>query len=134
MFSLLAPEHMQAEAPAPPAAPTTNPSSGTSSLPSLHTASPSLPRPSSVFLGGKVHTWSPEACPYIGGGYCSPIAGHGTTAGAVLAQPLAGGVFFAGEATSEGAGASVHAAMATGLRAASQVSAFLLQEGIPRQL
>ncbi len=81
-----------------------------------------------------MQAWNEESFPFIGGGYASPLVGHGS-AGHVLAQPLkvvdpctgsfVAKVFFAGEATNEGPGMTVHAAMQTGVRAASQVEVML---------
>ena len=101
--------------------------------------------PSTVFIEGLVYDWA-ERHPYIGGGYASPRAGKSTDYASVLAEPLpspkqkpdvlqasgktnnsATGIrpvlFFAGEATNALAGATAHAALETGVRAAAEVAA-----------
>lgn len=35
----------------------------------------SLPHPKDVYIAGKTHQWTPEATPYVGGGFSSPDAG-----------------------------------------------------------
>lgn len=94
--------------------------SKTSELPS------SLSKPSEVFIGGFIHDWKADH-PYIGGGYASLRAGKMENPGFVLSQPLGEGrVIFAGEATNPiQPGATAHAAMESGIRAAKEVSIFL---------
>ena len=58
--------------------------------------------------------------PFIRGGYSSPTA-HAQGMRHVLASPVGNCLFFAGEATSVTGCATVHTAMETGLRAASEV-------------
>jgi monoamine oxidase len=81
----------------------------------------SLPKPSEVYLGGMFWDWRPSHHPYIGGGYCSPTVGKPITIGDVLKKGNGNHMFFAGEATNHRPGATAHAAMETGLRAADQV-------------
>ena len=66
------------------------------------------------------HNWQRDA--FSGGAY-SYIPVHGTDAQSQLAQPLEDTLFFAGEATNtEGHHGTVHGAIATGLRAAREIS------------
>jgi monoamine oxidase len=65
------------------------------------------------------HDWSRD--PYARGAYSYPLVG-GSEAGAALARPVRGTLFFAGEATdAEGRNGTVHGAIASGRRAATQV-------------
>ena len=65
------------------------------------------------------HDWSAD--PYSRGAYSYPLVG-GADAAEVLAKPLGGTLYFAGEATdAEGRNATVHGAVASGRRAAKQV-------------
>jgi monoamine oxidase len=119
MMALLKPEHMKAKA-------------GEGSAADVA----AMPSAESCFEKGQVYEWSPTTHPYVGGGYASPLAGHSVLYAQTLAAPLrdegategsAGGagrgalVLFAGEATALKAGATVEAAMESGLRAAAQV-------------
>ncbi len=71
------------------------------------------------------HNWVHD--PFARGAYSYQKAG-GVDAPAMLARPLAGTLFFAGEATdTEGATGTVHGAIATGRRAARQVQRALNQ-------
>mmetsp|Transcript_17436 Transcript_17436/g.15719 ORF Transcript_17436/g.15719 Transcript_17436/m.15719 type:complete len:582 (-) Transcript_17436:129-1874(-) len=108
VFSLLEPKHMAADL-----------TESEIELPQQ------LPKPRDVFLGGKIQHWSPSTSPYIGGGYCSPLAGKSTNYPEILAAPLSDNIFFAGEATNTNAGGTVHSAYDTGLRAASEVANYL---------
>lgn len=87
-----------------------------------------LPKPSEVFLGGTFWHWTPQHHPYIGGGYSSPVAGKATELCDRLAKPYGEyqNIYFAGEATSL-PGATAHAALESGVRAAQQVSEYLLK-------
>jgi monoamine oxidase len=68
---------------------------------------------------GWTHDW--ESDPYSRGAYSYQVVG-GVDGPAALARPLHGTLFFAGEATdTSGATGTVHGAIATGRRAASQV-------------
>ena len=58
--------------------------------------------------------------PFIRGGYSSPTA-HAHGMRHVLASPVEDCLFFAGEATSVKACATVHTAIETGFRAANEV-------------
>lgn len=72
----------------------------------------------SSFQGGCVFDWEKET--YARGGYTYPsIHAHG--ARAILAKPLLGRVFFAGEATHPGVNPCMQGAIDTGRRAASEV-------------
>lgn len=85
-----------------------------------------LKKPSEAYLGGMFWDWNPSHHPYIGGGYCSPKANTPAHKIAIMAQPYGklGNVFFAGEATNL-PGATAHAALESGVRAAGFVSQFL---------
>jgi len=63
---------------------------------------------------------------FIGGGYSSPKCGTNVDLCDQLREPYGerGHIFFAGEATTL-PGATAHAAMASGIRAASQVASYL---------
>jgi monoamine oxidase len=72
-----------------------------------------------------MHDWVHDS--FARGAYSYAKVG-GVDASAMLARPLAGTVFFAGEATdSEGATGTVHGAIASGQRAARQVQRALNQ-------
>jgi len=65
-----------------------------------------------------MHDW--RADPFTRGAYAYPLVG-GATAGAALARPLAGTLFFAGEATSRDEAGTVGGAIASGRAAARAV-------------
>jgi monoamine oxidase len=71
------------------------------------------------------HNW--DADPYARGAYSYSLVG-GSQAAKSLARPVEATLFFAGEATDPEAGGTVEGAIATGLRAARQVSATLRRE------
>ena len=72
-----------------------------------------------LLLDARTHDWSAD--PWARGAYSYTIAGD-DGARARLAEPMAGTLFFAGEATHAGGEhASVHGAIATGSRAAREV-------------
>jgi monoamine oxidase len=72
-----------------------------------------------LLLHGRTHDWSAD--PWARGAYSYTIVGD-DGARARLAEPVAGTLFFAGEATHAGGEhASVHGAIATGSRAAREV-------------
>lgn len=111
VFSLLEPKHMSGDI------------NETKSL-----SPSSLRKPSEVFLGGTFWHWNPQHHPYIGGGYSSPVSGKATFLCDRLSKPYGNNnIFFAGEATSL-PGATAHAALESGVRAASQVSSFLKEK------
>ena len=85
-----------------------------------------LPRPNDVFISGKVQTWTPEAYPYIGGGFSSPIAGGRGDYPSILSSPHNENIFFCGEASSTKAGGTAHAALESGLHAAKDVARYLI--------
>jgi hypothetical protein len=97
-----------------------------------------MPSPSENFLGGMVYVWDEVSHPFIGGGYSSPRAGSfdlGLQGAMSHFQTVDDkgntshpGLFFAGEGTSSGPGATAHSAIDTGTRAALQVSEFLRGE------
>lgn len=87
-----------------------------------------LPKASEAFLGGMFWDWRPSHHPFIGGGYCSPLAGKPIAIGEVLKKGNGRHMFFAGEATNDRPGATAHAALETGLRAAGQVASALQQQ------
>jgi len=76
-------------------------------------------RPASTyFQGGCVVNWEKES--FVRGGYTHPsVNAHG--ARTILAEPLVGRVFFAGEATHPGVNPCLQAAIDTGRRAASEI-------------
>lgn len=76
-------------------------------------------RPASTyFQGGCVVNWEKES--FVRGGYTYPsVNAHG--ARTILAEPLEGRVFFAGEATHPGVNPCLQAAIDTGRRAASEI-------------
>lgn len=115
-FSLLRARHMSGDADKASDEPNSN----------TNTAPPVLPKASEEFLGGMFWDWNPGHHPYIGGGYCSPRAGTRTGLIEQLRVPLgrAGNVFFAGEATNV-PGATAHAALESGVRAAAMTAAKL---------
>ena len=85
----------------------------------------SLPKASEVYLGGMFWDWNPSHHPYIGGGYASPQAGTQANLIDRMRLPYGNGnIFFAGEATNL-PGATAHAALESGLRAAKQVADYL---------
>jgi monoamine oxidase/cytochrome b involved in lipid metabolism len=86
-----------------------------------------LKKPSEAYLGGMFWDWRPTHHPYIGGGYCSPLAGKPIRIGEVLKKGNGKHMFFAGEATNDRPGATAHSALETGIRAAGQVAAALKQ-------
>jgi hypothetical protein len=58
---------------------------------------------------------------WSGGAYAYPLAGH-AQAPRILGEPVAGTLYFAGEATAEGGGAAtVHGALESGERAAREI-------------
>jgi monoamine oxidase len=76
-----------------------------------------------LLVDARTHDWSAD--PWARGAYSYPIAG-GEGAQSRLAEPVAGTLFFAGEATHTGGEhASVHGAIETGHRAAREVIASL---------
>jgi monoamine oxidase len=79
-----------------------------------------LKKPSSAYLGGMFWDWNPTHYPFIGGGYCSPKAHTNAELISRLAKPFGNHIFFAGEATNM-PGATAHAALESGERAAKQV-------------
>jgi monoamine oxidase len=82
----------------------------------MKTAEPELRR---RLTASFVHDW--QADPFSRGAYSYAAVG-GMGAAAKLAQPVAGTLFFAGEATnSDGYNGTVHGAIATGLRAAKEL-------------
>lgn len=72
----------------------------------------------SSFQGGFVFDWEKET--YARGGYTYPSV-HAHGARTILAKPLLGRVFFAGEATHPGVNPCMQGAIDTGRRAASEV-------------
>ena len=75
----------------------------------------------SMLIGCYTHDWSAD--PHAQGAY-SYIAKGGLEAPGVLSQPVADTLYFAGEHTAtDGHWGTVHAALASGLRAAGQISA-----------
>jgi monoamine oxidase len=78
---------------------------------------PALAR--SEFKTAYTHDWNAD--PFSRGAYSYLTVG-GADARGVLAEPLDGALFFAGEATStDGQGGTVNGALQTGLRAAAEV-------------
>ncbi|HEX5386649.1 MAG TPA: NAD(P)/FAD-dependent oxidoreductase [Gemmatimonadales bacterium] len=76
-----------------------------------------------LLLGAYSHDWSADPCAC---GAYSYVASGGLPAQAELARPVAGTLFFAGEATHTGGEhATVHGAIATGHRAAAEALAAL---------
>ncbi|MDF3059742.1 MAG: amine oxidase [Rariglobus sp.] len=69
--------------------------------------------------GWRAHDWHGD--PYARGAYSYPVVGN-EGGPAELAKPLAGTLFFAGEATAEKIG-TVHGAIESGLRAANEILA-----------
>jgi monoamine oxidase len=71
--------------------------------------------------GGFSHNWQKD--PFARGAYSYPAVG-GSDAGALLAAPVDGTLFFAGEATrTDGQNGTVHGAIASGRRAAKEILA-----------
>ncbi len=68
VFSMLEPRHMSADP----------------NDPGNQKALSELPKPREAYLGGMFWDWRPSHHPYIGGGYCSPIAGKPITIGKYL--------------------------------------------------
>lgn len=112
VFSMLKKEHMAAD---PSSKDTQNPSD--------------LPRASEAYLGGMFWDWNPVHYPFIGGGYCSPKAKTATHKIAILSKPYGSHVFFAGEATNM-PGATAHAALESGIRAADNVTISLASNNV----
>ncbi len=89
-----------------------------------------LPKPREVYLGGMVYVWDDNSHPFIGGGYSSPRVGdyeheYQEMLSSRTEKSCERGLFFAGEGSSIGPGATAHSAIDTGARAANQVSEFL---------
>ena len=78
-------------------------------------------------VSGMFWDWNPNHHPYIGGGYCSAKAGTEANLIQRLAEPVGPRMFFAGEATCT-PGATAHAALDSGERAARMVSEVLRSE------
>ncbi len=74
------------------------------------------------------HDWAED--PFSRGAYSYPGVG-GLEAARALAEPVAGTVFFAGEAT-DAAWGTVHGAMASGVRAAGEIRRVVLGPGESR--
>ena len=112
IFSHLEPRHMDSHSQEKHEEPTQKPAD--------------LPKPSEAYLGGMFWDWNPQHHPYIGGGYCSPKANTPAHLINIMAKPYgkAGNVFFAGEATNL-PGATAHAALESGVRAATFVAQLL---------
>lgn len=105
IFSALEPRHMEVD-----------PASGKQS------SIDALPKASKVFLGGMFWDWDSQHHPYIGGGYSSPLARKNADAADNLRKAYGqGNMFFVGEATTL-PGATAHAALESGIRAAGQVA------------
>jgi len=92
-----------------------------------------LPNVREQYLGGMFWDWRPSHHPYIGGGYCSPLAGKPITIGDILKKGNGKHMFFAGEATNHLPGATAHAAMETGIRAAEQVATALGSDDVHKK-
>ena len=81
---------------------------------------------SPAFIEGRVNNWSAD--PYILGSYSFPAPGTrpgGTTMREILAQPVGGELFFAGEATHNTAPSTVPGALQSGERAGNESHAAL---------
>lgn len=89
---------------------------------------PYLPKPSEVYLGGRIQAWDPKSKPFIGGGYSAPRAGYPTNANDLLGEPVNDVLFFAGEATNIGPAGTAHAALAAGERCSGQVAEYLKRQ------
>jgi monoamine oxidase len=77
----------------------------------------------SLLVDSWTHNW--EEDPFARGAYSYPLVG-GSKAGAALARPVRGTVYIAGEATvGEAASGTVHGAIRSGRRAATQVARHL---------
>jgi monoamine oxidase len=75
----------------------------------------------SVIVDWRTHDWARD--PYTRGAYSYAIAGNESVP-AVLAKPVAGTVFFAGEATADALElGTVHGAFSSGIRAAKEILA-----------
>ncbi|KAF6238025.1 amine oxidase [Scenedesmus sp. NREL 46B-D3] len=84
------------------------------------------PKPaSSAYIKAHVFDWSQEQ--WVGGAYSFPSFGAEEGDREALAAPVAGTIFFAGEATHSSVNPCIQAALETGERAARQVSAALNQ-------
>ena len=74
---------------------------------------------STHYLEHHIQDWGAE--PFIRGAYTYPKPGTGNSR-EVIAEPIKGKIFFAGEATHTGGHyATVHGAMETGLRAVTEI-------------
>jgi len=90
----------------------------------------SLPKPREEYIGGMVYVWDDTSHPFIGGGYSSPRVGdyeheYQEMLSSRTEESSRRGLFFAGEGSSIGPGATAHSAIETGHRAANQVREFL---------
>ena len=90
----------------------------------------SLGKAKEEYLGGMVYVWDDASHPFIGGGYSSPRVGafeHSSQQRMSSATEPSSerGLFFAGEGSSRGPGATAHSAIDSGQVAASHCSAFL---------
>lgn len=83
-----------------------------------------LRKPSEAFVGGMFWDWNPDHHPFIGGGYCSPKAKKAAYLIERLSKPYNNQICFAGEATNL-PGATAHAALESGVRAAGYVASRL---------
>lgn len=83
-----------------------------------------LCKPSDAYVGGMFWDWNPSHHPFIGGGYCSPKAKKAANLIERLSKPYNNQICFAGEATNL-PGATAHAALESGVRAAGYVAAQL---------
>ncbi|KAG2437442.1 hypothetical protein HXX76_006092 [Chlamydomonas incerta] len=87
-------------------------------------ATPGDARPaSSSLVKCQIVDWSQEK--YVGGAYSYPTLGAEAGDRAALAAPVAGKLFFAGEATNEDCNPCIQGAMDTAARAATQIAAVL---------
>jgi hypothetical protein len=86
-----------------------------------------LSKPSEAYLGGMFWDWRPEHHRYTGGGSASPKAQTPAYLVSRLAQPYQDKLFFVGEATNL-PGATAHAALESGVRAAGYVAKLLIEE------
>lgn len=85
---------------------------------------PQQPKPASgSFREGKVVDWGKEK--YVRGGYSYPSYGAEAGDREALAAPVAGVLFWAGEATNTALNPCIQGALDTGERAMSQISAAL---------
>ena len=109
VFSLLEPRHMAADL-----------KSGNIQKPS------DLKKPSEAYLGGMFWDWNPQHHPFIGGGYCSPRTNKAVHLIELMSKPYGKYICFAGEATNM-PGATAHAALESGVRAADNISKAITQ-------